>query len=284
MLHSSVLLLCALALLFGGADVFAQTSTDRAIPTLQGGTRVYDESNVLTPGEIMQLDAKLKAYEDSTSTQIVVVIINELGNNEISDYAIKVGRHNKVGQAKKNNGAIVLISQNPRRAWIATGMGLEASLTDLETGLIYREVLRPGLQAGNWYGTLDSTTSALMAATAGEFKADPRKTAPSADEPSGIGVIGFIVIFFVILTILRSFFGRGHRRTIVGSRRNNSGCGGGLMQGLLWSSIFNSMGSRGGGFSSGGFGGGGFGGGFGGGGGFSGGGGSFGGGGAGGSW
>lgn len=254
------------------------------MPTLQGGTRVYDESGVLSPGEIAQLDTKLKAFEDSTSTQIVVVIINELGNNEISDYAIEVGRHNKVGQAKKNNGAIVLISQNPRRAWIATGMGLEASLTDLETGLIYREVLRPGLQAGNWYGALDSTTSALMTATAGEFKADPRRTAPGNDGPSGIGVITIIIIFFVILTILRSLFGRGHRRTIVGSRRNNSGCGGGLMQGLMWASIFNSMGSRGGGFSSGGFGGGGFGGGGFGGGGFSGGGGSFGGGGAGGSW
>jgi uncharacterized protein len=283
MLHSSVLLLCALALMFGQADVSAQSSSDRAIPTLQGGTRVYDESNVLTPGEILQLDAKLKSYEDSTSTQIVVVIINELGNNEISDYALQVLRHNKVGQAKKNNGAVVLISQNPRRAWITTGYGLEPTLTDLETGLIYREILRPGLQAGNWYAAIDSTTSALMAASSGEFKADPRKTVPSADEPSGIGVIGFIVIFFVILTILRSLFGRGHRRTIVGSRRNNSGCGGGLMQGLLWSSIFNSMGSRGGGFSSGGFGGGGFGGGFGGGG-FSGGGGSGGGGGAGGSW
>jgi uncharacterized protein len=97
-----------------------------------------------------------------------------------------------------------------------------------------------------------------------------------------MGVIIFIIIFFVILTVLRSLFGRGHRRTIVGSRRNRSGCGGGLMEGLLWASIFNSMGGSrgGGGFSGGGFGGGGFGGG----GGFSGGGGSFGGGGAGGSW
>jgi uncharacterized protein len=259
---------------------FAQSAGDRPIPTLTKSP-VYDETNTLTPSEIAQLETKLRAFEDSTSTQIIIVMISELGNNEISDYAIKVGRHNKVGQDKKNNGAIILISMNPRKAWIATGYGLEASLTDLETGLIYREVLRPGLQAGNFYAALDSTTSALMNATAGEFKAAPKPKTPTGnDEPSGFGVITFIIIFFVILTILRSLFGRGHRRTIVGSRRNNSGCGGGLMQGLLWASIFNSMGSRGGGFSSGGFGGGGFGGG----GGWSGGGGSFGGGGAGGDW
>lgn len=254
------------------------------MPDLQGGTRVYDETNTLTPGEISQLDLKLKAFEDSTTTQIIVVIIGALGNNEVSEYAVEVGRYNKVGQEKKNNGAIVLIAKDDRKAWIATGMGLEASLTDLEAGLIYREVLRPGLQSGDFYGAIDSTTSAIMQATSGEFKADPRTVDPDpSDQPSGMGVIIFIIIFFVVLTFLRALFGRGHRRTIVGSRRNNSGCGSGLLQGLLWSSIFNS-GSRGG-WGGGGFGGGGWGGGgFGGGGGFSGGGGSFGGGGAGGSW
>lgn len=254
------------------------------MPSLQGGYRVYDETNTLSQGEISQLDAKLKAFEDSTTTQIIVVIIKALGNNEISEYAVEVGRYNKVGQDKKNNGAIVLISKDDRKAWIATGMGLEASLTDLEAGLIYREVLRPGLQSGDFYGAIDSTTSAIMAATAGEYAADPRENAP-VDEPSGIGVMIFVIFFFVVLMILRALFGRGHRRTIVGSRRNNSGCGSGLLQGLFWASIFNSGGRRGGwgggGFGGGGFGGGGFGGG---GGGFSGGGGSFGGGGAGGSW
>ena len=74
------------------------------MPTLQGGARVYDETNTLSSGEISQLDMKLKAFEDSTTTQIIVVMIGPLGNNEISEYAIEVGRHNKVGQAKKNNG------------------------------------------------------------------------------------------------------------------------------------------------------------------------------------
>jgi uncharacterized protein len=279
----SVLLLYTIASLAFATYGLAQSTADREIPTLQGGARVYDETNTLTPGEIAQLDLKLKAFEDSTTTQIIVVMIGALGNNEISEYAIEVGRHNKVGQAKKNNGAIVLIAKDARKAWIATGMGLEASLTDLEAGLIYREVLRPGLQTGNFYDAIDSTTAAIMLATAGEYKADPRKTPPtSKDGPSGMGVITFIIIFFVIITILRSLFGRGHRRTIVGSRKNRSGCGGGgLMEGLLWASVFNAMsGGRSGGFSGGGFGGGGFGGG----GGFSGGGGSFGGGGAGGDW
>ena len=195
-ISGSVLLLYTIAFLALASSSFAQTSGDRQMPTLQGGARVYDETNTLTPGEISQLDLKLKAFEDSTTTQIIVVMIGPLGNNEVSEYAIEVGRHNKVGQAKKNNGAIVLIAKDDRKAWIATGMGLEASLTDLEAGLIYREVLRPGLQAGDFYGAIDSTTSAIMRATAGEYQADPRTTTPTSTEgPSGMGVIIFIIIF-----------------------------------------------------------------------------------------
>lgn len=274
-MNSSVLLLCAF--LFATTSVLGQSSSSREMPVLT--SPVYDEANILTPQEKLQLENKLRAYEDSTSTQIVVVLLNDLGGQEISDYATKVGRENKVGQSKKNNGAIIMISQNPRKAWIATGYGLEASLTDLETGLIYREVLRPGLQAGNFYQALDRTTDALMAATAGEFKGDVKASRTSDDSPSTIGVVTAIVIFFVALTVLRALFGRGHRRTIVGSRHSGSGCMGGILQALFWSTLFSGRGGGGWGGSSGGFGG--FGGG---GGGWSGGGGSFGGGGAGGDW
>ncbi|HET6512436.1 MAG TPA: hypothetical protein VFH43_09615, partial [Candidatus Kapabacteria bacterium] len=69
MFHSSVLLLCALGLFAIAPDSFAQSSGDRQIPTLTKSP-VYDETNTLTPGEVAQLDQKLRAFEDSTSTPI----------------------------------------------------------------------------------------------------------------------------------------------------------------------------------------------------------------------
>lgn len=261
----------------------AQLSTAGRPPIPKLTSPVYDETNSLNANQIAQLEEKLHRYEDSTSTQIAVVIINDLGDYPVSDFAVEVAEENKIGQEKKNNGGLILISLNPRKAWIATGYGLEPTLTDLESSQIYREILRPGLQQGDFYGAIDRATTAMMQAVGDEFKADPRVQTAPENEPSPIGIIITVVIFFVVLNIVRALFGRGHRRTVIGSKGKGSGCLGGILEGLFWSALLSSGRNRGGwsGGGFGGFGGGGFGGG---GGGWSGGGGSFGGGGAGGSW
>jgi uncharacterized protein len=224
------------------------------------------------------LEAKLRTNEDSTSTQIAIMIISNLNGYPVSDFAAEAAQENKLGQAKKNNGALILISKNDRKGFIATGYGLEPTLTDATASYIYNEILVPGLRQGDFYGALDQTTDAIIKATAGEFKAEPKPKGRGRDTG---GAFIYVIIFFALLIFVRSLFGTGSRRTLVGKGGSTSGCMGGIMQGLFWSSIFNNRGGGwGGGSSSGGFGG--FGGG--GGGGFSGGGGSFGGGGAGGSW
>src|SRR5687767_7898425 len=83
--YSPALLLCILLSIFAVTSPLAQRPTDRAMPVLTGP--VYDEANLLTPGEKAQLETKLRRFEDSTSTQIAVVILDQLGEREISDYA-----------------------------------------------------------------------------------------------------------------------------------------------------------------------------------------------------
>ncbi|MDP4219612.1 MAG: TPM domain-containing protein [Bacteroidota bacterium] len=253
----------------------AQISTAGRPPIPKLTSPVYDETGTLTTDQADALRRKLRANEDSTSTQIAIVIINTLNDYPVSDFAIEVGQENKVGQSKKNNGAIILLAKNDRKGFIATGYGLEPTLTDATCNYIYQNILRPALKEGDFYGGLDKATDAIIKATAGEFKMEAAKP-PAQRSPSGGGAMILVVIFFVILVIIRGVAGSGSRRTVVGSKGGRSGCWGGILQGLFWSSIFNS-GGRGGGW-------GGFGGGSSGGGGWSGGGGSFGGGGAGGDW
>ena len=51
-------------------------------PTLQ--TSVYDYANVLSATEKAQLEEKLIKYSDSTTTQIVVITIESLQNEDVS--------------------------------------------------------------------------------------------------------------------------------------------------------------------------------------------------------
>jgi uncharacterized protein len=244
---------------------------------------VLDETNTLTDAQVAALSAKLRGFEDSTTTQITVLLIPTLAGYPVQDFTVEVFDSNHIGQKSKNNGALVLLAMSDHKGWITTGYGLEPTLTDAATSMIYREILTPALRRGAVYEGLDSATSAMMQIVTGEFKATPKSPVRRPGQaPSISGVFAIIVGFFIVLFFLRALFGTGARRTVVGRGGSGSGCFGGILQGLLWSTIFNSGrgGWGGGGFRGGGFGGGGFGGG----GGWSGGGGMTGGGGAGGDW
>ncbi|WP_306429684.1 YgcG family protein [Sphingobacterium sp. E70] len=61
---------------------------------------VNDYTNTLTASQKQQLEQKLLAFEDSTSTQIAVVVMNSTGGYDISDYAVRLAK--KWGVGNKN--------------------------------------------------------------------------------------------------------------------------------------------------------------------------------------
>jgi len=275
----------ALSLIFLVSGIRAQsTSNYPAVPLFKTGY-VLDETNSLSSEQIAALDQKLRHYQDSTSTQIVILLIPTLGGYPVEDFAVAIYDSNKIGQKNKNNGALILLAMQDHKGWITTGYGLEPTLTDAATSMIYQQILVPALRKGDVYAGLNQATTAMFQVIGGEFKNEnpqsPFRGRRNAPSPGGLFLI--VVGFFVFLFIMRALAGSGAKRTVVGSGGAGSGCMGGILQGLFWSSLFNTGrgGLGGGGFSGGGFGGFGGGGGFGG---FSGGGGMTGGGGAGGGW
>lgn len=233
-------------------------------PTFQ--TSVYDYSNLLNAQEASNLEQKLIHYSDSTSTQIVVGIIDstegEYINYLASNWADKWG----IGDAKKDNGVFVLLAKNDRKINISTGYGVEHLLTDKMCSRIIQESIIPFFKKDDYYGGLEAGSTHVFKVLTGEFKADSKVLQKGIKSET---VLFLIFIFFIIMIILSK------------SKKNNGNNSGGthrptsLLDAILLSSL--GRGSFGGGSSSGGdFGSGGFGGGFGGGG--------FGGGGASGGW
>jgi uncharacterized protein len=228
------------------------TAADTKIPKLE--QRISDFTNTLSFQEWQQVDHLLKGFEDSTSTQVVVLMVTSLEGESIEEYANKTFTQNKIGQAKKDNGVLLVIAKQDHAMRIEVGYGLEGVLTDAVTSQIIRREITPYFKADNYFGGIVTGVDAIMRAAAGEYHADNKgKRAPAAS--AGLVTIIIIFVIFVLMPIMSS-----RRRSIIGSggHRYYSGWG------------------YGGGFGGGGFGGGG--------GGFSGGGGMSGGGGASGSW
>lgn len=241
-----VLVICALA------NVFADDFPEKQNPP----RLVNDFGRFLSPGEIDALESKLLSYEDSTSTQIAIVTVNDLKGYDQGDYANRLFEKWEIGQKGKDNGILILFSidtiSEKKGVFIEVGYGLESKIPDGVAKGIINETMIPYFKQGQYYQGLDVALDEIMQRASGEFKSDGKK------KKNGGNIWVTLLILFVAFILFNKFRGPG-------------------------SGTYSNRGYRGGGFMGGGFGGGGFGGG--GGGGFGGfGGGGSGGGGAGGNW
>jgi uncharacterized protein len=233
----------------------------------KSNTLVTDYTNTLAQEQKNLLEQKLVQFDDSTSTQIAVVIMKSVGDYDINDYAQKVGRAWGIGQKGKNNGILVLVALGDRKVAIQTGYGAEGAVPDVITSEIIRNDITPSFKQGDYYGGLDAGTNSLMKYMKGEYKASKK---PKQDESDG-SPVGFIIIIVIVVLIIifrnRRGGGGGH---IIGGRGGASpfwwflggamlGRGSGGWGGFSGGSGGSSGGDSGGGF--GGFGGGDFGGG-----------------------
>lgn len=233
----------------------------------KSNTLVTDYTNTLTAEEKQRLEDKLVAFNDSTSTQIAVVIIKSVGQYDINEYGAQLGRKWGIGQEGKNNGILLLVALNDRKLTIQTGYGVEGALPDVVAYQIRENDINPRFREGDYYGGLEAGTDQIIKYVKGEYTA-PKKT--KSKRGGDGGPAGFIIIIVVIILLVIFRKGGGGGGQVIGSRGGAS-----PFWWLLAGSMLNSGNRGGGGGGSGGGGGGGFGG-FGGG--------SFGGGGSGGSW
>lgn len=237
-------------------------------PVPKKQTSLYDYANLLKPEQAQQLEQKLLRYSDSTSTQIVVIIVPTIENEDIGILTPKWAHTWGIGQAKEDNGVLMLMAVKERRIHISPGYGAEVRMTAGQIGEMTRTYIIPEFKEGRYYEGLDRGTDGIFEMLKGEFKGSPK----SEDGSSLYGLLPLLLFFILIIAIA--------------SRNKNNGGGGGrggnrspgldLSDIIILSSLGRGGRSSGGFGSGGGFGGGGFSGGFGGGG--------FSGGGAGGSW
>jgi uncharacterized protein len=214
-----------------------------------------DYTNTLSQGQLNTLNTQAKTFQDTTSNQVVFLMIPTLDNYPLEYYSMDVAQKNKIGTKEHDNGVLFLVVKNDRKMRIEVGYGLEGALPDALASSIIRNVVKPYFRNDQYYQGVKAGLTAIISAIKGEYTADRKPGDEQKKTP--IGTI-LMIIFFIIL-----FFLRGGRR--------------GLGSFIFWGGLGGISGGLGGSRGGGSFGGGSFGG-------FSGGGGSFGGGGASGGW
>ncbi len=221
-----------------------QLTAQPEIPLLKNYAN--DFTTTLAQPQVSELNYLLKSFDDSTSTQIVFLMISSLQGYPLEYYTYEVAEKNKIGRTGKNNGVLFFVAKDDRKMRIEVGYGLEGVLPDALASSILRNEVKPYFREGDYYSGIKSGLAAIMMAVKGEYTNDQREEKDDIKLP-----IGYIIMIILLILLTR----------------------GGKRGGLLPWLVIGSMGGRSSGWSGGSFGGG-----------FSGGGGSFGGGGASGSW
>ena len=255
---------------------------------------VLDAAQIIPDGEEAAIDRKLRDYTAATGRVIVVATVPSLEGADPAVYARDLAETWDIGGAETEEAALLLIAPAERETWITTARGVQDRLTDLFTGQIVRNTLRPAFREGDFAGGIDRATDQMIerlnlspadAKAIAEAEAAARANDSEGGFPIGVLIWLAFIFFFFVLPILS---GRSRRRKYrakgVGPWGNRGRdmsdtardiilweVGSAVARGIL------SNGGRGGGGGFGGGGGGGFGG-------FGGGGGGFNGGGAGGGW
>ncbi|MDB5962652.1 MAG: hypothetical protein JWP59_3946 [Massilia sp.] len=232
---------------------------------------VTDQAGMLDAAQRQKLEAVLDDYQAKTGSQIAVLIVKTTEPEQIEQYSIRVADAWKLGRKGVDDGVLLLVARdNPaalRRLRIESGRGVQGVLTDAKSKQVLQDVIAPYFQKNQFYEGLVAGVGAIATLLNQEqFPAAPQP-APSSQDQSSSGGIGWLPILIGIFILVSIFRPRGGRLA--------RGGWGGNATGFILGTALGSLGRGGGGGGFGGGGGGGFGGG---------GGGSFDGGGASGNW
>jgi uncharacterized protein len=204
------------------------TSAQPEVPELKYW--MTDYTGTIAGDQTDYLNRKLKAYEDTTSTQLVVLMVASLQDYPIEYYALEVAEKNKIGTSKDDNGILLLVVKNDRKLRIEVGEGLEGAIPDALASSIIRNVIIPHFRKDDYFRGIEAGVDAIISAAAGEYRQDKKdETKPLPGNFSWLFILFLLIMFF-----LRK---RGRRSGIVflpgglggfGGRSGGFGRGGGF--------------------------------------------------------
>ena len=173
------------------------------IPVPYLGSHINDTADMLGDAAENDLDAMLRAYEDSTGNQLVLLTIPTLDGEAIEEYALRVAETWKLGKKGVDNGALLLVVRDDRKLRIEVGYGLEASLTDATTSYILNTIITPRFKNGDFELGIQDGLTAMMQASDGTLD-----TSSNSAGGFDVGLGMFMLFWFSIVglfTVMGAF-------------------------------------------------------------------------------
>lgn len=201
---------------------WSQKAGQECFPKQKQDSLVYDVAKILSGQEEIAMENLLQEFARSTSNQIVVVVVPDLCGMNKADFAIELLNVWGVGQAKQDNGVVVLVKPKTAEAngetFIAVGRGLSQFITAAQAHVIANNEMIPHFRENKYNDGINSGLKVIMNLAIGayNFETYEKKTTHESKRNSWVS--------FIFIVIVATFFLIARGRNIGGyARRNNLG-------------------------------------------------------------
>ncbi len=156
---------------------------------------VTDQTGTLNASQIAEIEAELVTLEQRKGSQVAVLIVSTTGSEALENYSLAVAEKNKLGRSKTDDGLLLLIAKDDRKARIEVGYGLEGAVPDALASRIIREYLTPKFRQGDFFGGIKDSLQAITKLIDGEALPPAMVTDEGKSQPDFIfaGIIGFFI-------------------------------------------------------------------------------------------
>lgn len=210
----------------------AWSQSPLAVPPLTA--RVIDKTTTLSDGQVEQMESRLREFEASHGTQIVVLMVPTVAPEDIAAFANRVADTWKIGRKDVGDGLLLVIAKNDRKIRIEVARSLEGAVPDLAARQVIDQSIAPGFKQGDFAGGINAGLDHIFRLVLNE--ALPQPEAPGNLE-STVGELVQLMLFVLLLTgmVFSGFAGlkRGVNAALTFS---GAGAAGAAVGGLAWQS------------------------------------------------
>ena len=177
-----------------------------AVPPLLG--HVTDQTATLSPAQKSALEQTLAAFEARKGSQLAVLMVPTTAPEAIEQYALRVAEQWKLGRAKVDDGAILVVAKDDRTLRLEVGYGLEGALSDITSKRIISDTIVPRFKQGDYYGGIDAGVAHIIRVVDGEPLPPPARGAAERYGELRQLFPFLLIVVLVVGAVLRTTLGK----------------------------------------------------------------------------
>lgn len=115
-----------------------------------GRTYVSNPDGIIRAETVHELNILLDSLEKATRTEVALVLVESIGDENIEMFATDLFKNWGIGKAKEDNGLLVLFVLDQRAIRFETGYGIEGLMPDAMASRIQQQSMFPYFKSGDY--------------------------------------------------------------------------------------------------------------------------------------